>query len=85
MVLKPPDLSVDVLLDFVEAPKFYLRGNNYELRITNYELYSLPQPEIAIFHSAREVTLPQFYPKRAYWGKHLCLTFFTPILPQLLL
>ena len=30
------------------------------------------------------VTLPQFYPKTWDWGKHLCLTIFTPILPQLL-
>ncbi|BAY84131.1 hypothetical protein NIES267_36270 [Calothrix parasitica NIES-267] len=30
-------------LFFVEAPKFYLWGINYELRITNYELYSLHQ------------------------------------------
>ncbi|AFY58660.1 hypothetical protein Riv7116_6317 [Rivularia sp. PCC 7116] len=36
--LKPPDLSVDVILGFVEAPKFIYGAliTNYELRITNY-------------------------------------------------
>ena len=38
---QPPVQAVDVNYARVEAPKFYLWGINYELRITNYELYSL--------------------------------------------